>query len=96
MWSAELIVWGVLPTVVAVAAIALSVRSATRHFGAVQLALSVAVLALSLFALLVLKRIFIDGAWPTAVPHLAIAESCCLTGVQRWVFPRAKLENPAR
>ena len=87
MWSAELIVWGVLPAVVAVAAIALSARSATRHSGAVQLALSGAVLALSLFALLVLKRIFIDGAWPTAVPHLAIAASCCLAGVQRWVAP---------
>ena len=87
MSSAELIVWGVLPAVVAVAAIALSVRSATRHFGAVQLALSVAVVGLTLFALLVLKRIFIDSAWPTALPHLAIAFACCLAGLQRWTAP---------
>ena len=62
-------------------------QAAIRQPGTVQVGLSVAVVVLSVFSLIVLKRIFIDGAWPTAVPHLAIAASCCLAGVQRWVAP---------
>ena len=85
MPSAELIVWGILPALAAVVASALSVRSATRNFGAVQFGLSVGVVGLCLFSLVVLKRIFVDGAWPTALPHLAIAAACCMAGLQRWM-----------
>jgi len=92
MPSTEWIVWGLLPALAAFGAIALSLQVAIRQAAIIQVGLSVAVVVLSLFALLVLKRIFIDGAWPSALPHLAIAASCGLAGVQRWVSPRA---NPA-
>ena len=92
MPSAEWIVWGLLPALAAFGAIALSLQAAIRQAGTIQVGLSVAVVALSLFALLVLKRIFIDSAWATAVPHLEIAAACCLVGVQRWVAPSAAWE----
>jgi hypothetical protein len=88
VFGTELLVWGVLPVVAACGAIALSVRAALRKPDWIQRGLTVAVVVASIFSLVILKRIFIDGAWPTAVPHLAIAASWCVVGVQRWMPAR--------
>ena len=85
---AGLVIWGILPAVVALGAIVLSIYSAIRNISAAQLVLGVPVLVVSGFSLVVLKRIFIDGAWPTYLPHLAIGASCLLVGVQVWLGRR--------
>jgi hypothetical protein len=38
---------------------------------------------------LVLKRISIDGAWPTFLPHLVIMGAVVVAGTQAWLARRA-------
>jgi hypothetical protein len=83
--STEWVVLGVVPTLAAAAAVALSVHAAVRNGGAVQAGLSLAVVMLCGVSLMILTRIFVAGAWPTALPHIAIAASCGIAGVQRWM-----------
>ncbi len=64
---------GVVPTIIALTAIALSVHSMGRAPSVLQGALVFVTLMLTVPSLWILKRIFIDGAWPTALPHLVIA-----------------------
>ena len=94
-WAA-LVLGGILPAVAAAGAIVLSVRSAIRNFGAVQLVLGVPIVVASVFSLLILKRIVIDGAWPTYLPHLAIGASCLLAGLQLWLGRRTSGREDAQ
>jgi hypothetical protein len=48
---------------------------------------------LSGFSLVLLKRIFLDGAWPTFLPHLAIAGACILLGIQLTLSRRPAPED---
>jgi hypothetical protein len=80
----EVLWWGIVPTAAALGAMGLSASLVIRRFGPVQLALSVPVVLVSGFSLVVLERIFIDGAWPTFLPHLAIFAACLLVGIQLW------------
>lgn len=85
----EFIYWGVIPAAIAVATIAASLRLAAKHRGAFHGALASLVIALSGFSLAVLKRILVDGAWPTFLPHLAISGACILVGIQLLLARRA-------
>ena len=53
-----------------------------------QLALSVSIVALSGSAFWVLYRIVVHNAWPTAIPHLAIALATALGAMQLWTARR--------
>jgi hypothetical protein len=76
------IFWGVVPAAIAFLVIATSVRSVTRSFGVVQLLIATPVILASVFSLLVLKAIFIDGGWPTYLPHFLIAGTCVASWIQ--------------
>ena len=67
-----LILFGVLPTVLAIAAVvsSLMVACRSRRFG--HWIISAIVLAGVAWSLLILYRIFVLGAWPTYLPHYVI------------------------
>ena len=73
---------GLVPAIVALAAVALSVHSMGRAPSAVQGSLAFTTLLLNVPSLWIMKRIFIDGAWPTALPHLVIAVTLVVAVVQ--------------
>ncbi len=66
-----LLIFGILPMMLAVGLIALSLWAASQGPLVIQLPLSVVTVALAGWGLFVLIRILM-GAWPTALPHLAM------------------------
>lgn len=69
----RVLVWGVLPAVLALAVLAVSVRSMIRHRGPTQVLLGLPAVSLSFLSLWTLKRMFVDGAWATYFPYVGIA-----------------------
>jgi hypothetical protein len=86
----ELIVWGVCPALLGGALISASVSLSARRRTLPQVLLSVGTVTLCVYALWVLWRIFVLGAWPTFVPHLLIGISVALYVLQV-VFHRRTL-----
>jgi len=58
-----------------------SAWSVARSPSIIQLALSVPIIAVTAWSLWVLQRIW-NGAWPTYVPHIALAAACPIVAVQ--------------
>lgn len=67
-----LILFGVLPTVFAVASVTASVMVSCRARSILHFVISAVVLAGVAWSLLILYRIFVRGAWPTYLPHFVI------------------------
>jgi len=86
----ELIVWGVCPAFLGGALVAATVSMSARHRTLPQVLLSVGTVTLCVYALWVLWRIFVLGAWPTFLPHLLIGISVALYVLQV-VFHRRSL-----
>ena len=74
--------WGVIPAFVGIVASALSVRAAFVSRRWVQFLASGMVIGLVVFSIVLLYRIFIEGAWPIVVPHIAIGFSMVVAVVQ--------------
>lgn len=96
----EALLWGILPTIVALGAVIVSVFVARRarrfsrarrisHFAA-----SAVVIAAVAWSLLILYRTFVLGAWPTFLPHLAIGVVLLVVIVQTLSF-RSKRHDVA-
>ena len=79
--SAELFLFLLMPAVVGGAIILASVWSIARSPSIIQLALGVPIIAVTAWSLWVLLRIW-NGAWPTYVPHIALAAVCPIMAVQ--------------
>ena len=84
------LIWGVFPSAVAVAVIVFSVYSIWRGFGLLQLVLGMPTIAICLGALIVLRHILVDRAWPTYLPHIGIAIAVLLVTVQVLLTERAR------
>ena len=69
---AALLLEGILPTVLAIAAVVSSVMVACRARHILHFVISAVVLAGVAWSLLILYRIFVLGAWPTYLPHFVI------------------------
>lgn len=78
-----LVLFGILPALVAAVVIALSAWAAARGPLVLQLPLAAAAVALAGWGLLVVLRMLM-GAWPTVLPYYAIASSVAFLAVQ-WV-----------
>jgi hypothetical protein len=87
---ASIFLLAVLPAVVGLASIALSVRLAIRDFRVVQTGLAVVVATVSVWSLFILKAMWLDGGWPTYLPHLAVAGAAALMGAQSWIGRRSR------
>lgn len=79
--SVELLLFLLLPAVVGGAVILASAWSIARAPSIIQLALGVPIIAVTTWSLWVLHRIW-NGAWPTYLPHIALAAACPITAVQ--------------
>jgi hypothetical protein len=78
----EIVLWGVVPAVVAVCCIATSLVCTVRRPSGVQALLSLLSITFGGLSLYVLKEIFLDGAWPTFLPHVGIGASVVVAVVQ--------------
>ena len=76
------LIWGVAPAIIGLALLCLSVRSIVLRFSAAQVALGVPTISLLAVSLWILKRVFVDGAWPTYLPYYGIAVAVPLVLVQ--------------
>ena len=85
----EYLIWGLLPVVIALGSIVLSARSFLRQPTAIQAVLSLLAIPAASWALWVLKRILMDRAWPTFLPHFVIAAAVAIVAVQTWLGRRA-------
>jgi hypothetical protein len=79
------VLWGIAPSVVATGVIFVSVRSIGRGFGITQFLLGIPTIVVSVAALWVLKRMFIDRAWPTFLPYYAIGATIPIVSVQAFL-----------
>jgi multisubunit Na+/H+ antiporter MnhB subunit len=79
----EIILWGVLPVLVAMIALSVSFKIATRNKSALQWTLSVVVSVLVGFSFLILYQIFFADGWPTFIPHFLVGISLALAGIQK-------------
>jgi len=77
----ELILFLILPAVLAVAGIVTATYLIIRTHHAVQIVLGAPVIFVSALSLWVLKNMY-NGAWPTFLPHLAIGGVCLVVTVQ--------------
>jgi hypothetical protein len=84
-----IILFGVLPGMVALGVIMVSVRSIVRAVSVAQLILGLPTITVAVWSLLILERIFLDAAWPTYLPHIAIAAISPLAAIQ-WHLARGK------
>lgn len=75
------LLYGILPTLAALAVIAISVISLWRAPGIIQVLLCIPALAFTTWALFVLLQMLM-GAWPTYLPYIALGIGVPLTGIQ--------------
>jgi hypothetical protein len=81
----EILLWVVLPTVIALCAAVASLFVAFRTCHAFQFALSALVMAGVAWSLLTLYSIFLLSAWPTYLPHLVIGVVSVIAVAQPFV-----------
>ncbi|HEU5071662.1 MAG TPA: hypothetical protein VFV96_14755 [Verrucomicrobiae bacterium] len=84
--SIEALLWGILPTMVALCAVIVSLFVACRARRVLHFVASAVVIGAVAWSLLILYRIFILGAWPTYLPHLAIGVALFIVMAQTFLF----------
>jgi len=67
-----IVLWGVLPAMLAVLSIMASIHSFCRDVSIAQACLVLPVVAGMGLSLWAFYDMFIEGAWPTYIPHIAI------------------------
>jgi hypothetical protein len=74
--------WGVVPAAVAICSVAASIICTARRPSAAQVLLSLVAIAFAGASLYVLKVIFLDGAWPTFLPHIGVGVAAAVATMQ--------------
>lgn len=82
-----MVLFGIVPAVVALGVIVVSIRSMVRAFSLVQLTVGIPAILVAAWSLFVLERIFLDNAWPTFLPHILIPLTVPLAAFQ-WRLAR--------
>lgn len=85
--SIEALIWGLLPSAVAIAIMAWSIVMAFKARGIAHIATSAFLSIALIYSLLVLYNIFILSSWPTFIPHILIAAGLVIVVVQ-WLLYR--------
>jgi len=79
----EAIIWGLIPAILAIASILFSISTLWRSRTKKQAFAAFLVVGLSGWSLAVLYAIFVKGAWPTMLGHLAIGAALIISCFQR-------------
>jgi hypothetical protein len=77
------LVFGIVPAVVALVVVGAAIHSMTRRFIVAQIIMGTSAIVLSVTALLTLKRMFVDHAWPTYLPYYAIGVGLVIVAIQQ-------------
>ena len=83
------LLFGALPTVVAVIAVIASWLVSRRAHSAAHWGASALVLVAAAWSILILYRIFFLGAWPTYLPHVVIGLVVVVVFVQLFLLRRS-------
>lgn len=86
MMSIEALLWGFLPAVISLCAVAVSWIIAFKARCVSHFAASVVVVTIVAWSLMMLYTIFVRGAWPTYLPHLAIGLVLAIVAAQILLF----------
>ena len=84
------LLFGALPTVIAVMAVVVSWLVSRRARSAVHWCVSVLVFFAAGWSLLILYRIFVQGAWPTYLPHIVIGIAAVMVITQIFLLRRRR------
>jgi hypothetical protein len=80
--SIETLLWGLLPAILAIAAVFTSVLIAVRARRAFHSLSAIIVVLLDAMALWMLFAMFVMGGWPTYLPHIFIGATVFLAAIQ--------------
>ena len=80
--SIEALLWGILPTVVAVATVFGSLFMSWKDRRITHFVTSTVILIGVVWSLVNLYRIFVLGAWPTFLPHVIIGVALIVLAAQ--------------
>jgi hypothetical protein len=89
--STELLLFGVLPTVVAVGAVVVSWLVSRRARSFAHWCASVLVFLTVAWSLLILYRIFLLGAWPIYLPYFVIGLTVLIVIIQALLLRRSRV-----
>jgi hypothetical protein len=84
------LLFGALPTVVAVAAAVVSWLVSRRARSGIHWCASALVFVAAAWSLLLLYRMFVLGAWPTYLPHVVIGLAAVVVIVQTFLLRRSR------
>ena len=84
----EVVLFAALPAIIGLALVAGALRRLGARGPAISRAVSIVVLALAGTALWLLWRIFVGGAWPTALPHVFLAVALVFVLLEHWLVER--------
>ncbi len=88
--SSEALLWGLLPTVLAVCAVFSSLFVTFRARRPFHVLASILVIGGVAWSLMILYRIFVLGAWPTYLPHVAIGAGLIVVVIQAFLVRKTK------
>ncbi|HVX91274.1 MAG TPA: hypothetical protein VHC20_06670 [Candidatus Paceibacterota bacterium] len=80
--SIEALLWGVIPTAIALASTVVSVACVAKRRKKSQMFSTAVVAVFTVFSLWLLKKVFVDGAWPNYLPHILIVAALVIAVVQ--------------
>jgi len=86
----ETILYGILPSLMALCLVVASIRTALRYRRLGQMLLTITLVLLCCYALVMLYRISVLDAWPTFIPHVIIGFCLVLLLGQRLLFHRER------
>ena len=91
--SIEDLIWGLIPSVVAIGIWAGSIMMSVKARGFAHIATSAILTVAMILSLAVLYSIFILNTWPTFIPHIVIAAGVVIVVVQLQFY--RKRQRPA-
>jgi hypothetical protein len=86
--SIEALLWGLLPTAISLGAVGVSWRIVFKARRVLHFIASGVVVVVVAWSLLMLYAVFVRGAWPSYLPHLAIVAVLAIVAAQMLLFKR--------
>ena len=92
--SKDALLWGLLPTIIAICAGLISLFAAFKSQRISQIVASAVVVPSFAWTLLMLYRMFVLSAWPSYLPHLLIFVALVIVTAQVIMFWRNRNDWP--
>lgn len=94
--NTETIIWGLIPAILAIASVVFSILMLWRDRTKKQAIAAFLVIGLSAWALAVFYAIFVNGAWPTILGHIAAGLAFFICIIQLILIPKKIKTKPSK